>query len=516
MSAAPQVRILVLLVLCAAGVALVGRAWHLRPKETTGLVAPQYLRPASPSFLAEAAAIRKAESIEDESESCADYPDPAGYSWDPAVVAAYCRVRSYTHLSIDEIEAALADGGKARLAEAFAGYQRENFDDPSRRGVLIRSFRSLFFNAAPRTGEVAESWVTADENSTHARVARGLHRVALAEAARGEAWIQQTPRENIVRMREHLDRAREDLEWAIRRDGRQTAALHGLLHVARLANNDALLRESVETAMAVDPTDERLYFDWMHAVEPRWGGSIEAMNAVAAEAERHADANPLLKLLRGKPIAERAELAWHRRRYAEAMKLYDEALRLGPDQGNLPEMARLAAGQGDHERAVRYYSQAYRFSRDPTYVAERSKLLVYLMQNDWALEDVDRLLTRYPQHVELLLARGTVQWHGRPHDAEQAYRTVLEIQPAHEAAGTALARLYVTTGALDKAAALTAQLLEKHPQSAALWLARGMATTRTDPAESRKAFESYLRFVDSSDPNQRAYIEEARRRLQSS
>jgi hypothetical protein len=54
--------------------------------------------------------------------------------------------------------------------------------------------------------------------------------------------------------------------------------------------------------LAAAPDNYSIYMAAMWAREPKWGGSLEAMDELAAQARTQAAANPLLKLL----LAERA------------------------------------------------------------------------------------------------------------------------------------------------------------------------------------------------------------------
>ena len=65
------------------------------------------------------------------------------------------------------------------------------------------------------------------------------------------------------------------------------------------------IHEAIEAALRQDPNTSLVRETYMFKLTPRWGGSYDAMDAFAQEAQAHASANPQLVDLLGNSSGER-------------------------------------------------------------------------------------------------------------------------------------------------------------------------------------------------------------------
>jgi hypothetical protein len=260
--------------------------------------------------------MRTAEQLSDRAQRCLTYPDPPWIHWNRNVVEAFCTSRAFNYVSLDAIRAALETGDIDAVETAFAAYLDENYSSPSRHGILTRVYRELFRSDSEEVRTVVERWVALAPRSPFAHAARGMHFFAVAETARGGNFVRDTPEENFSAMHRFAAQAEADLREASKLQPKLTPTYDAMILVGRLTGNRELVDFALGAAREADPTDERLYLDWMAVSEPRWGGSLRAMASVAEKADRLVPQNPLMKLPAEKERAYYGDMALLNHEYA--------------------------------------------------------------------------------------------------------------------------------------------------------------------------------------------------------
>lgn len=468
----------------------------------------------SQQFAKEFERIRAAEKIDDKLKRCLAYPDPSEFRWDPEVVRALCALNAHEAISLKEINNALEAGHPEVIDTAFRSYLDRTYQ-AGEHGFLNWVYTQLFGEESAETTRIAQRWVELDPNSGFALVARGTQFVASAWAARGEELLRDTPGENKLRMLNFAERARVDFNAALEKAPRLISAYHGLIRAAQLSGDHEFVAKSAQSALELDPADQRIYDAWFSAVEPQWDGSNQLMLAVVTIASRHENENPLLKRSAGRlpcvvSISVRAD------NDRDALALYRRAAADAPVQCFL-EYAPDAVERigGDDEAVVRYNSQAYRFLGGNNRIFRRSLALQRLGRTEWALEGVDAVLNRDPTDKEALLYRGWILKNN--HDAaraEKAFARVLEIDPLNREATTELVVLY--TGFLNqpaKAQELVDRLMAANEPRA--WLLTTVLHGHGDEALCRDALRKYLDLVNvnADDVYEQRDIDRAKQRL---
>ena len=90
----------------------------------------------------------------------------------------------------------------------------------------------------------------------------------------------------------------------------------------------------------------------MENASPRWGGSVELMEALVEDAETRITENPRLRVVRGLAYSEVADWETGRRNYAQAVQMQNRALAFGDDSTIFLNRARAYYGAGDYVRAL--------------------------------------------------------------------------------------------------------------------------------------------------------------------
>lgn len=154
-------------------------------------------------------------------------------------------------------------------------------------------------------------------------------------------------------------------------DSRITVAYALVLEMARGSSQGiSVCTNLAATGLAKVPASFVIRKELMLCMEPRWGGSFQAMEKVAAGSESMFGVNPRLKILKGMPAYSRAQDASASNDFRRAVSLYTKAIAAGDD----------------------YYT----FYRDRAYALQRLGRYIE------SLADLERAQALAPQDSEIL------------------------------------------------------------------------------------------------------------------
>jgi tetratricopeptide (TPR) repeat protein len=176
-----------------------------------------------------------------------------------------------------------------------------------------------------------DRWVAARPTSAPARIARASYLVDQGWSARGTAYARYTSRSAMQRMRELFDKAIGDLDSAIALTPNAAAAYRLRIQIAKVTSNQKSARQDLIDGLKDIPASYVLRRQYMSDLIPRWGGSYDAMRAMAAWSREMADSNPRLRALAGFVALDSAEMLEINGHRAEALALYDSALTYGDE-----------------------------------------------------------------------------------------------------------------------------------------------------------------------------------------
>jgi len=91
----------------------------------------------------------------------------------------------------------------------------------------------------------------------------------------------------------------------------------------------AAAREAFDRAVAVNPRTLTARWFFLHALAPRWGGSIREMESLIDQARPFYGENSALKILDGRMAAEAGDEAMTSRDYAKSVEEFNRAIELG-------------------------------------------------------------------------------------------------------------------------------------------------------------------------------------------
>ena len=441
-----------------------------RPAPSSLPAAREFTRDEGYAFLA---AAKKAEAIADPLQRCLAYPDPPGSHWSHDAVVAYCHYRMQPLLTFAEAQKLIQDGHAAELDRRLAVALHAQQTDPASRGLLDRIYQEAFQNGSFDIRPTLDAWKRDSPNSAFALAASGMAYVAMAGDARGARYMKDTPQDSVDAMRKLLAQADSDLRQAIVLNPRLTPAHIALINAGGLGFGRAYTDEAIRSALAVAPDDYVVRSVAMWTLQPKWGGSLDAMDRFAAQAQAYARTNPLMKLMLSErpyyqvdncDCTQDAELA----AYPAALDQLASITYL--------ERAGLAA-DGNRNMAVPavYLSEALRFGSESDDVrTHRVSALVDFDEAAWAVADMSRLLAASPRNADALRARAyAYEMQADYAHAEQDYRALLAIDPGDTHVLPQLGDMFVNLAHdWDKGWAVADRLIREQPQNPYGWMLR--------------------------------------------
>ncbi|HET9986324.1 MAG TPA: TPM domain-containing protein [Longimicrobiales bacterium] len=217
-----------------------------------------------------------------------------------------------------------------------------------------------FARPEPELQPLLDEWVGRNPTSTEALVARGNYHLRRAWTSRGEDLLSRTPRDSVRKMERWAALALRDYAEAVRRDPRHLGAYEGLIYVLQLWGAEAQARDVLAQALRASPYSYLARVAMMAVLRPEWGGSLEAMDGLARQADRYAGVNPRLRVLHG--FADRTRS--HQRRLARdwdgAIAAATRSLAFGESWGARQDRAEALYRAGRYEEALADLNRALR------------------------------------------------------------------------------------------------------------------------------------------------------------
>ena len=354
------------------------------------------------AFLAQ---VKQAEKIADPLQRCLAYPDPPNSHWLPAAVRAYCQYRMQSLMPFAEVKTLIENGQAAEADKRFASMLDAQLTQPSARGLLDRMFEQDF-DGSFAVREVLDAWKRDSPNSAFAYAASGYAYEKMAGIARGEKWIKDTPSSNVESMDRLLQQADTDLQKAMALNPRITPIYDAMIAAGGLSFGQGYALKAKKQAQTVDPASFAIYSELMWLAQPNWYGSIDAMKQVAADAQKHADKNPLLVLESPKPLAydNLDNCDCHT---VEQLATYPTIFDQVATAQQLLSAGYAAESSHSLGLAAVYFSEAMRFDPGlPDVRLHRIYELNNFDESQWGVDEATQMMTADPASADLLRARG--------------------------------------------------------------------------------------------------------------
>ncbi|MBE2212147.1 MAG: DUF4034 domain-containing protein [Xanthomonadaceae bacterium] len=385
--------------------------------------------------------VREVLKIEDPLQRCLAWPDLPGSQWPAGHAASHCRhyhddsVGIYT---LDWLESLLSQGDLAAINAALNKRLELHFKpEPGFHEAIHFLFDKI--EADDRSDALTSRWLRAAPDDAYALLARATFYRKEAWKARGARYAAKTPASQMSRMSELAERSVPLYRKAIAINPRLMPAYEGMLNVATADSLDAVAEEAIKGAQKQDPACPAIARERMRAMQPRWGGSYEAMDAYATELDRLTVSRPLLALYVGAPFADASDMAGDQEgREAEelAVKLSQEAIRRGSNLTDLSDAASRAnilhrrnklshEGIGDSVAMALQYERFH--GRPPSWTLNWLAHVFVRRDPAMALRYADMAIGEEPESTnnQYILAASLYNT-GQPEPADYYYRLAME------------------------------------------------------------------------------------------
>lgn len=270
--------------------------------------------------------------------------------------------------------ALLKAGSFESLNDHLSTYQTEFEAGTTNDRDVVTAFDS-FSSTDPQLVELLDQWVEQFPNSYVPWLARASHRLHMAYVARGGSYASRTHPEAMRGMRGFANAALADAARAIELNPKLTGAYLIRIYVAQLQGADHAGRKAFEDGLAHMPSSSVIRYARLSALMPWWGGSIEEIQALVRETRAAFPQEESYIWLDGYGDYVKAQSLRHKRRYPEAITVFDRAL-----------------GYGE--------AVSYRYGR--------AQVLYFGELDDWGLKDVTRAVELMPQWVTALSLKAQI------------------------------------------------------------------------------------------------------------
>ena len=174
-----------------------------------------------------------------------------------------------------------------------------------------RYYDSYVALVEPSLRAALDAWIAAHPRVVEARIARGMYFVNLAGVRRGGAVAGRTKRAQFGALDATLDSSFAEIRVALKGDPSNLAA-YWVLQRAAGFHGQADVLPTYNRALRLSPASFVTRWLAITNLAPRWGGTYESMDRVAAQAQQFASANPELRTLQGFVDWDKADAAWQR------------------------------------------------------------------------------------------------------------------------------------------------------------------------------------------------------------
>lgn len=454
-------------------------------------------------------AAQRAEKIADPLQRCLAYPDPPGSHWDHQVVVAYCKYRNRPMLTSAQAIQLVRAGRSNELDRMLGAALQAQTTSPDAQDSLDAMFLDAFAREASFDMRSAlDAWKRQSPHSAFALAASGYEYLTMAWAARGEDYISKTPQSAIDSMDRLAQLADADLQQAIKLNPKITPAYNAMISLGAMTLGDDYALAAAKHALAEDPANFEIYMKLMWFEQPNWGGSLAAMDAVARDAQKHADRNPLLRMLLSERDLYRIDKC--KCTPVEELSAYEAVLDRAGTKGALDDAGYAAKDANEPSAMTIYLSEALRF--DPSLHDTRIDRIYDLVEFDridWAIDEATRLIAADPNDEYSTKARGWAYSIGNDAaHAQQDYETALKLNPDDGWVQAQLAGAYMGNRQWDKAWEMANREIDKNPQDMSGWSLRA-AIQEQQPRPGLKQTTDYLEshfFTDRKNLQFNAYI----------
>lgn len=274
------------------------------------------------------------------------------------IITATCLFASFALAQgLQEPDRLLANGSFADLDQranaAQSRYESGLSDDRA-----LTTYAWSLASPIPALQEKFDAWVSAFPNSYAARYSRATYLLALAWAYRGDGYSHDTSAARFTEFSRLLRKSEEDLERSLQLTAKPVPSLAVMIRSAIARGDRALAEKLYEKAIALDRKAMEPRRSYMWGLQPKWGGSVAALDAFLAKARADGLSEAGIHELEADYWTFMSNMAYMAGDVAKALELADRAVAAGPFADALIERAGVRNVRKEYALAIEDLSQA--------------------------------------------------------------------------------------------------------------------------------------------------------------
>lgn len=255
--------------------------------------------------------------------------------------------------ALDDLIAKKYDALETDLGKAETDFER----DPSYELAFYDVLHAIAEcpSVSPEREAAIKAWVDARPDSVWSHLMLGRYYNFAGCNARGEDWAKDVTDAQWQKMVDFHAKSRAELQKAKQIDPKHLPIYTSLVGLDRADGDADNMKQDYEAGHKLFPTSYNLPVGYMQGLQPRWGGSYEAMDELADSLKTQVGNNPLFWVLQGSAEADQADLASRDDDWRGALAHYQIALRYGDQSPWLIHAAYLEELLRDEGAALQYY-----------------------------------------------------------------------------------------------------------------------------------------------------------------
>ncbi|UCD79725.1 MAG: tetratricopeptide repeat protein [Desulfobacterales bacterium] len=214
------------------------------------------------------------------------------------------------------------------LNAIFEEYQ-EAFENNSSNEYKLYDAYQVFSTTLPSYEDLFDDWLEHSAGHYIPYLARAHYYNTNGWESRGYGWAKDTSDEQFSKMRLYFQKAHDDVEIALSINQNLLPAYMILIGICNATADKEGEEEAIRNALQLFPESFLVRSQYMHAIQPRWGGSYSQMEYFAKQAEEYSDVNSHLPFLYGYIYCDQAKIFAGKKQYKEAVELYTKAMAYG-------------------------------------------------------------------------------------------------------------------------------------------------------------------------------------------
>jgi len=397
-------------------------------------------------------------------------------------------------------------------------YQMFSEMDPTAENILFESYDAFRKNDSTYEGLLTD-WVKATPETYQPYLARAAYYFGAGWNARGEKWASETSQGQFEGMGEYFEKARTDLNTALRIYDRTVLPYYFMISMATAQGRDSEAEQSLRKALNLAPASYKVRATYINGLKPRWGGSYEEMESFANEALSYAQKNPKLYLLYGHMYDDLAAIQVSVKKYSVAEEIYTKALSFGENHSIFFHRGRARSKNEQYEDALTDLNRAIEICKDESdYYYRRAWTYSKMEQYDKAAEDIGKAESlesnnKYYTSLRKVIASQLAmkahesEKHDQATDSVDQYNTAIALDPDNAVLRYNKAITLYNKHQLDEALEELKKAIELDPHEINFFIAIDAVLARSRQWDQIIGY--WDDFILNHPENSRAYLERA-------